>query len=87
MVLPHMYMYTYIYIYIYIYIHIYIYIYIYIYFYRYDIHIHIFMCIDSKNRIKVFEGAYREILSLLYQNLWTQFRIEEAHASLIGINY
>jgi hypothetical protein len=41
--------------------------------------------IDSKKRIKVFEGAYREILSLLYQNLWTQFRIEEAHASLIGI--
>lgn len=45
----------------------------------------VYLNTDSKNRIKVFEGAYREILSLLYQNLWTLFRIEEAHESLIGM--
>lgn len=35
---------------------------------------------DSEHRITIFEVAYREILKMLYQNLWTKFRVEEAKA-------
>jgi hypothetical protein len=28
--------------------------------------------------VKVFEAAFKEILTMLYQNLWTKFRVEEA---------
>lgn len=35
---------------------------------------------DSEHRITLFEVAYREILTMLYQNLWAKFRMEEAKA-------
>jgi DNA-binding transcriptional ArsR family regulator len=35
---------------------------------------------DSDHRIAIFEIAFREILTMLYQNLWTKFRVEEAQA-------
>jgi DNA-binding transcriptional ArsR family regulator len=35
---------------------------------------------DSEHRLIIFESAYREILTMLYQNLWTKFRVEEAQA-------
>jgi hypothetical protein len=35
---------------------------------------------DSEHRIALFEVAYREILTMLYQNLWAKFRVEEAKA-------
>eukprot|EP00596_Hydrurales_sp_CCMP1899_P000224 CAMPEP_0119053544 /NCGR_PEP_ID=MMETSP1177-20130426/74495_1 /TAXON_ID=2985 /ORGANISM="Ochromonas sp, Strain CCMP1899" /LENGTH=1024 /DNA_ID=CAMNT_0007033523 /DNA_START=272 /DNA_END=3346 /DNA_ORIENTATION=- len=35
---------------------------------------------DAEHRLIIFESAYREILTMLYQNLWTKFRIEEAQA-------
>jgi hypothetical protein len=35
---------------------------------------------DSEHRITLFDVAYREILTMLYQNLWAKFRVEEAKA-------
>lgn len=35
---------------------------------------------DTKHRVLVFEPAYREVLIMLYQNLWTKFQIAEATA-------
>eukprot|EP00596_Hydrurales_sp_CCMP1899_P002487 CAMPEP_0119053874 /NCGR_PEP_ID=MMETSP1177-20130426/74705_1 /TAXON_ID=2985 /ORGANISM="Ochromonas sp, Strain CCMP1899" /LENGTH=285 /DNA_ID=CAMNT_0007033943 /DNA_START=381 /DNA_END=1238 /DNA_ORIENTATION=- len=35
---------------------------------------------DGDHRTAIFEVAFREILTMLYQNLWTKFRVEEAQA-------
>jgi hypothetical protein len=35
---------------------------------------------DSQHRITVFEGVFKEILTMLYQNLWTKFQVAEAQA-------
>lgn len=35
---------------------------------------------DILRRVLVFEPAYREILVMLYQNLWTKFQVAEATA-------